>query len=418
MNDKLYRVPVFLIAIFLCSTSLAQITYLPACSSLTPFFCVDAAYFVEDGNCVVETFFEICNEGLQFVKTDGGFKGQVDVSVVIMDDKDRQVAGDTYRLRLYASKYDETTSVDSCRTKVLRLKVRPGKFRLIVKAYDNDSRAKSVIEGLLTVPDMDSLPTLSDLVLLKPSEHPGGKRWGNYVPAVRRKLNVSEEKTALYYEVYCHDYGDSLTLRQTISDKNGKALVRHEKHIFGAGKVVELSDLGVDSLSNGHYELEVVLARSDGSVVCKRQKEFEVFSEAFYFDRDVEGAVALLTYIASGSFIDAFEKADAEERKRLWEEFWREKDPTPQTPKNEFYEEHVRRFSYANQHFATSMTEGWRTDRGRIYIIYGEPDEIEKYPGEVRRKPMEVWYYYSRGKRFIFVDETGFGDYVLVGQYR
>jgi len=416
MSRSLALATVLLLAV-LNLPSQAQLTYLPACSAKAPYFCTDAAYFVEDGIYIVEVYFEICNEGIQFIRTDKGFKGQVDVSIVLLDSDDRQVGGDTYRLRLYASKYDETTSVDSCRVKVLRIKGEPGKFKLVVKAHDSDSRATSLIEGILTVPEIETTPGLSDLVFLKASDHPAGSRWKGFVPVVNRKLNVDRDSLALYYEIYCGQESDTLTLRETIANGND-VLVKREQHIRCSGKLGRLCDLGADSLSNGHYTITVALIGSEGKVITERSKDFDVLSEAFYFDRDVEGAVALLTYIASGSFIDSFVKADVEERKRLWEEFWREKDPTPQTPKNEFYDEHVRRFHYANEHFGTSMTEGWRTDRGRVYIVYGEPDEVEKYPGEVRRKPMEIWYYYSRGKRFIFVDETGFGDYVLVGQYR
>jgi hypothetical protein len=60
------------------------------------------------------------------------------------------------------------------------------------------------------------------------------------------------------------------------------------------------------------------------------------------------------------------------------------------------------------------MSEGWRTDRGRIHILEGPPDEIESYSMQIDRNPTEVWFYFDNGRRYVFVDETGFGDYVLV----
>jgi GWxTD domain-containing protein len=74
----------------------------------------------------------------------------------------------------------------------------------------------------------------------------------------------------------------------------------------------------------------------------------------------------------------------------------------------------VKRFRYANMNFAAGMSEGWRTDRGRIYILEGPPDEIESYSMEIDRNPTEVWFYFDNGRRYVFVDETGFGDYILV----
>ena len=68
-----------------------------------------------------------------------------------------------------------------------------------------------------------------------------------------------------------------------------------------------------------------------------------------------------------------------EERDNFIEAFWQRRDPTPDTPENEFKEEHYRRIEYANEHFAAGIP-GWKTDRGRIYIIYGQPDEIDSHP--------------------------------------
>src|SRR5713226_135971 len=68
-----------------------------------------------------------------------------------------------------------------------------------------------------------------------------------------------------------------------------------------------------------------------------------------------------------------------EEREQFIEQFWLRRDPTPDTVENEFKEEHYRRIAYANERFASGIP-GWRTDRGRIYIIWGKPDEIESHP--------------------------------------
>ena len=83
-----------------------------------------------------------------------------------------------------------------------------------------------------------------------------------------------------------------------------------------------------------------------------------------------------------------------EERDHFIEQFWLRRDPTPGTAANEFKEEHYRRIAYANQHFASSLP-GWKTDRGRIYIMFGSPDEIESHPNGApqRALPFDVWRY-------------------------
>jgi|SRR5215469_17681048 len=107
-----------------------------------------------------------------------------------------------------------------------------------------------------------------------------------------------------------------------------------------------------------------------------------------------------------------------EDRDRFIERFWKRRDPTPGTPENEFKEEHYRRIAYANIHFAWGKVPGWQTDRGRIYIRYGPPDEIKQEPlrlSDTSGKRTEVWYFDSirSGKpmTFRFVDFCGCGDY-------
>jgi GWxTD domain-containing protein len=117
-----------------------------------------------------------------------------------------------------------------------------------------------------------------------------------------------------------------------------------------------------------------------------------------------------------------------EERDNFIEAFWQRRDPTPDTEENEYKEEHYRRIAYANEHFAAGIP-GWKTDRGRIYIMYGPPDETDSHPsggtyqrpmeeggGETSTFPFEDWryrYLEGIGQEIIieFVDTCMCGDF-------
>ena len=87
-----------------------------------------------------------------------------------------------------------------------------------------------------------------------------------------------------------------------------------------------------------------------------------------------------VVYIISDEERKAFKQlSNDEERDQFIEAFWQRRDPTPDTEENEFKEEHYRRIEYANEHFAAGIP-GWKTDRGRMYIMYGPADEIESHP--------------------------------------
>jgi GWxTD domain-containing protein len=137
-----------------------------------------------------------------------------------------------------------------------------------------------------------------------------------------------------------------------------------------------------------------------------------------------------VTYIITGEEKDAFHNLSTDdERESFIEQFWLRRDPTPDTVENEFREEHYRRIAYANERYASGIP-GWKTDRGRIYIMYGPPDENESHPsggsyqrpydeggGTTSTYPFELW-------RYRYIDGIGtdinieFVDPTMTGEYR
>jgi len=136
-----------------------------------------------------------------------------------------------------------------------------------------------------------------------------------------------------------------------------------------------------------------------------------------------------VTYIISDEERKAFTSlSNDEERDAFIENFWLRRNPNPDSPENEFREEHYRRIAYANEHFAAGKP-GWKTDRGRIYISWGKPDNIEAHPsggtyerppeeggGSTATFPFETWHYrYLEGVGenidLEFVDSCQCGDY-------
>jgi GWxTD domain-containing protein len=139
-----------------------------------------------------------------------------------------------------------------------------------------------------------------------------------------------------------------------------------------------------------------------------------------------------VVYIITDQERADFKKLQSDaDRAHFIEEFWKRRDPTPGTPENEFKDEHYRRIAYANDRFRDAKLPGWKTDRGRIYILYGPPNEIDSHPSggtyvrpseqggaQTVTYPFEQWMY-----RFIegignnvvleFVDKGKTGEYRL-----
>src|SRR6184192_4683742 len=138
-----------------------------------------------------------------------------------------------------------------------------------------------------------------------------------------------------------------------------------------------------------------------------------------------------VVYIITPEERNAFLQLETnEEREQFIEQFWLRRSSNPDLPDNDFKEEHYRRIAYANEHYASGIP-GWKTDRGRMYIQWGKPDETESHPsggtynresyeggGSTSTYPFERWFYrylpgVGSGIELEFVDPTGSGEYRL-----
>jgi GWxTD domain-containing protein len=129
-----------------------------------------------------------------------------------------------------------------------------------------------------------------------------------------------------------------------------------------------------------------------------------------------------VTYIITATERDVFQKLQTDKEREIFiEAFWKQRDPTPGTPRNEFREEHYQRRKYANEYFGRGTPRpGWMTDRGRIYIILGPPQNIEDYADINGVYPVQIWSYAGdpnyglpTGFNIIFFKRHGMGDYIL-----
>jgi GWxTD domain-containing protein len=172
----------------------------------------------------------------------------------------------------------------------------------------------------------------------------------------------------------------------------------------------------------------------DQDPLKRKRSDKEQFEAQKAYKQELKGAYKTwleqdVAYIISDQERKAFKNlSNDEEREAFIENFWLRRNPNPDSPENEFREEHYRRIAYANEHFAAGKP-GWKTDRGHIYIAFGKPDSIDSHPsggsyqrpvdeggGETSTFPFEVWHYrYLEGVGdnidIEFVDTCMCGDY-------
>jgi GWxTD domain-containing protein len=154
----------------------------------------------------------------------------------------------------------------------------------------------------------------------------------------------------------------------------------------------------------------VVLAHADtGRQMAVQEKDSQNLPPVYqrWVDEDV---LWIITPEERSTYLKL---AGNSERDAFIKQFWERRNPTPGAAENTFKQEHYRRIAYANEHYAADVP-GWRTDRGRIFILYGKPVSIEVHPlgDEHSAKAYETWHYRSKDMKFVD-DDCNCGDYRL-----
>jgi GWxTD domain-containing protein len=286
----------------------------------------------------------------------------------------------------------------------------PGAYELRVAVADLNSQQTSKAGERVTIPDYSRVPVGFVELELGVSAADG-----EFLPVPTRRYGLNIRRLAARVALFDRRDGPwprSYPFGYRILDETGAPVLsgRREATLERSGAAVVIvpdsSDLFV-----GSYVMEVELA--EGRSRWRVERGFEVEESGPPRGREFERVLEPLAYIAEPEEIDHLGHLPPEEQERGWEGFWKRRDPTPETPKNEALLEFMRRLRYTEQHFQT-FGPGWRTDMGRIYIKFGQPDQIETRPATLASPTLEIWYYNQSHRRFVFADREGFGRYTLV----
>ncbi len=357
---------------------------------------------------------EIPYRELSFRRVGDELAARFDIIVLIFDGE-RQVAGNLYPETMHAP---DRASLEErpLYKRDMRIPVPPGRYRLEVAVSEPSSGHEGRVElGLALEPVFPGQLRLSPL-LFGPCNAVGTIEELFFDPRMASDASVAGDSLCVHAELLHPDLtpGNVEVHWSLWDEQESRVLVREGSFsVSGGRESTRLSwPISFADLSLGGYRLEVE-AEADGrkagafANVGSRVETDEALAR--FFDE----SIGALEYIADEAEVDVLREADPSARRRLWDAFWGQRDPSPMTARNEFKEEFFDRLRIANARYA-AVRPGWRTDRGRIYIQYGEPDLVDRRPMPSSGRPVEIWQYDRLARRFVFVDRTGFGDYSLI----
>ncbi len=293
----------------------------------------------------------------------------------------------------------------------------PGKYLVALEIIDHNANTIVYREISADVRDLDQPLAVSDLVLLDSYD----SETRTVLPRVSNVIGGQSLSFDILFELYT-DRSRTVTLTRELVPIHRGITAYVAKPVLADTAMVDIpegrhqmvSTFPVADLGVGSYRVRIRV--QDGNRTDAA--ECVVFAQwtglSLHLD-DLDKAIDQMVYAASKRELREIREGDSEaERRRLFNEFWKELDPTPQTERNERMEEYYFRVNAANQRFSYGRRPGWQTDRGHVLILHGDPEEMWRQTYSFNAEPYEVWYYYRIGRRYVFVDATGFGDYELL----
>ena len=244
-----------------------------------------------------------------------------------------------------------------------------------------------------------------------------------------------------YSELYNLDIAKGLNNlifeTSVMNNNNQKLYLKKAKIGKKLSAIVKVGTINVSKYPTGKYKLILSLSDSVKNFGILSSKEFFVYNPdikkkttvakntggllssqfAVLSDEECDNIWSPSEYIATQNEIDQWDKINTVKGKREYlYKFWKKRDRNQATPKNEYYTEYFKRVKEASKRFRSFSRNGVKSDMGRVFIMYGEPDQIDRFPNQKDTKPYEIWTYteIEGGVTFIFADLTGFSNYILV----
>lgn len=362
----------------------------------------------------VDVFIQLPYTSIQFVKKGNEFNALYTITLSVFNkDKNKLIAEKTWTSKLEIKDFSETVSPKNFTLNLKSFYLKPGEYVLRSSVFDKEADREMPSEKKIKVRDLTGSIDISDIMLLNSIHEVNGK--SKISPNVSHNVANMEKGLPIFYELYSEKPLPASFIYSISDRKEGTVFSDTVTRNIHAGKNQIFYTLKDSSFGLGYYKLSI-------SVIDSSKKELASVDKSF-FSRwigmpvaitDLDKAVEEMVYIAPSDVISKIKNAKTKKEKfKLFKAYWKKQDPTPTTDENEVFDEYYRRVAYANAHFSQYFP-GWRSDMGMVFILLGPPDSIDRHPFEVNSKPYEVWTYYDLNRSFIFIDDTGFGDYRLI----
>jgi len=344
-----------------------------------------------------------------FRKQADHFSSEIIYTLVISDGEGKtQLYRESWHEKISEPYYENTRDSDNLVKTEKNIGLIPGEYKLFLNVQDGDSRKNWQISKTIKLERVNFISP--SLIFVKEND-----KIMRQVDFLMQKQDTIWLRTQL--NLIGNTGGDevenmSLDLQSKIEINY---FINHNQMVIDSGIVAILRDsihnfyyipIPMMNHKRGDYEIELQFLNEKQITSF----QYRLKTKNFWTD-EIDEVVGVMKYVLSYSEYKKLKQKSDSEKLDAINKYWKEKDPTPETDENELLNELNDRVKFSNKHFSILM-HGWRSDRGRIYIIYGEPQVVDESYQDNRGYNFQKWVY-ANGREFLFVDRTMSGDYTL-----
>lgn len=399
-----------------------------------------AKFFGSDSEVYVEVYYGIREQTLTLRNDSTGFNGKAALTITVHS-RDSIIAGESW---FVPHRITDTSKLGMGQTLVGKyaLFLKPGEYLLAVAGHDafmpdrRDSISLTMkIEQFPS--DRISISEVQLSTLIESSNQTESMFYKNTLNVIPNpSMLYGSGLPFLYYyaEAYNLSVGDTSEARLIVAivDPLGNELYRQVKPKSRKyNSIVEYGKINVSGFKSGTYELHLTFTDTEGKGVDTASKKFFVYKPGAYLqvadssvsdnssneflvmtEEELDKEFTYAKYIASDAEREQYPKlTDTKAKRTFLARFWSQRAAGELTR-----DEYRRRMDHVDRTYARGFRAGWKTDRGRIYLTYGAPDEIERFSSSSESNPYEIWHFNNLqgGVVFVFVDRNGLGEFSLV----
>ncbi|GEM_PF-2749822 len=392
-----------------------------------------AAIFVENWsarNTAIERGYtllaiEISPADLVFTRETREYVARYTLDVLIYDKKNELVEEKFFKDIIKTPSYDQTIQYKWNRLFSMRFHLDDGEYQAELRLTDEHTRQEHIKRVSFEVHTTNSFNLdVSDILLARRNEveQDDGEVVRSILPFPPRLYGAEEPCLYCYFEIYNQEIQQGDSIEYTISyvdPENRQQVLTRKKVWYNTHKLPVMYSFDTADLAPGTYRLLVEIHTEFGEFQLEREKTFLVYQSPIDLRfKSYQKILEEIRLIATKEEWKALQDIPVPLQQEAINNFWKQKDPTPETQRNEVLTEFYRRINLARRFFSRVNPKGMTlTDQGKVYVMLGAPDKILRQVTDTFHRQVEVWLYPHQKLQVVFQDDFGFGDYHLIAPY-